>query len=86
MMNELKRAAFQERRILDEDAGLFAPSELAEAQALLAEIDQLVARADALNQAIARRLRTEAEGDPEKTGLLERFQAAKGLTVKLAPF
>lgn len=86
MKNELERAAFQERRLLDEDAGLFAPGELAEAEALLAEIDQLVARADALNRTISRRLTEEAEQDPKKGALLKRFRTAKGLTVKLAAF
>nr|WP_162623656.1 hypothetical protein [Paracoccus saliphilus] len=86
MMNELERAALQERRLLDGDAGLFAPDELAEAEALLAEVDQLVARAEALNRTIGQRLRTEAVGNPEKAALLKRFRAAKGLTVKLAAF
>lgn len=86
MKNELERAAFQERRLLDKDAQLLVPDELVEGEALIAELDRLLARADALNQTISRRLAKEAEEDPEKAGLLRRFRRAKRLTVKLAAF
>lgn len=70
-MNELDKAAYQESRLLDTDAGLFTGGELAEAESLPADMDRLADRAEALNRTLVQRLSKEADVDPAKRRLME---------------
>lgn len=82
----LEEAAYQERRILDDDARPYTLQEREEAKALHAEVAELVARAGAFNRMVTDRLSKEAEEDEDKAEQLRRFQNAEHIRVEFAAF
>ena len=84
--NALKQAAYQDRRLFDENAQAYTLQEREEAEALQTEIDQLVERANAFNRQVTDRLAKEAKKDEAKAEQLRRFQNATRITVEFAAF
>ncbi|TGN58390.1 hypothetical protein E4L95_12465 [Paracoccus liaowanqingii] len=82
----LEQVAYQERRLLDADARPYTSQEREEAEALHAEIAELVARAGAFNRMVTDRLSKEAEEDNDKAEQLRRFQNFGHIRVEFAAF
>ncbi|TGN50634.1 hypothetical protein E4L95_17350 [Paracoccus liaowanqingii] len=86
LKSALEQAAYQERRLLDEDARPYTSQEREEADALHAEIAELAARARAFNRMVTDRLSKEAEEDNDKAEQLRRFQNFGNIRVEFAAF
>lgn len=86
LLKALEKAAFQERELFDEAAKPYTAEEREEAKALRAEVDRLVARAEAFNRQVRERLMREAEDDEGTTEQLQRFRKIRGLKLELAAF
>jgi len=86
LLKTLEEAAFQERELFDEAAKPYTADERKEAEALRAEVDRLVAHAEAFNRQVTERLMREAEGGKGTTEQLQRFRKIRGLKLELAAF
>lgn len=86
LLKTLEKAASQERALFDEAAKPYAIEERKEAEALRAEVDRLVARAEVFNRQVTERLLREAKDDKGKIEQLQRFRKIRGLKLELAAF
>lgn len=82
----LGEAAYQERRLFEAGAQPYTLQERQEAEAIHAEIAELVARADIFNRMVTDRLAREAKDDKEKVEQLRRFRNAARIKIDLAAF
>ena len=83
-LTRLEQAAYKERKLLGQGFDPYTPRERELAEAIRADLDRVLARADMLHQEIHKRLGSSANASNQI--LLRRFQAMPVLRYEIKPF